>query len=313
MVRDRAAARPTSLDFVAGVVQRLSVLLGGGVAPMSTWAYLAERADAPEILVRVATSVREGRAVHAALVDAVARLPGDDEQAWRGLAAAWSVATDAGAPLAPALESLATSLRHLAQVRRDIDVALAGPVVTARVVMILPVVAVVFGLALGFNTLGILFGTIPGVGCLVVGLLLMVAARWWSSRLVRSARPSDLTPGLTLDLMAIAVSGGGALEGARSRVRRAVHLAGLADDVGTDATLDEVLALSQRAGVPAAGLLTSEAMDVRRRAKSEGERNAASLAVTLMLPLGVCVLPAFMLLGVAPLMISVVTTTVTSL
>ena len=37
---------------------------------------------------------------------------------------------------------------------------------------------------------------------------------------------------------------------------------------------------------------------------------AAVLAVRLMIPLGVCVLPAFMALGVAPLLIAVISSTV---
>jgi tight adherence protein B len=44
-----------------------------------------------------------------------------------------------------------------------------------------------------------------------------------------------------------------------------------------------------------------------------GERKAATLAVTLMLPLGLCILPAFMVLGVAPLLIAVISSTVTGL
>ncbi|MEO7348628.1 MAG: hypothetical protein ABIW32_02015 [Terrimesophilobacter sp.] len=71
-----------------------------------------------------------------------------------------------------------------------------------------------------------------------------------------------------------------------------------------------VFDLSQRAGVPAGALLRSEADRIRREASSAAERTAETLAVTLMLPLGLCVLPAFMLLGVAPLMISVLSSTI---
>ena len=89
--------------------------------------------------------------------------------------------------------------------------------------------------------------------------------------------------------------------------RRRVERCGIEaeDRSGAGATIAEVLALSSRAGVPAAALLRSEAEEARRDARSEGERKAATLSVTLMLPLGLCILPAFMLLGVAPLLISV--------
>jgi tight adherence protein B len=65
--------------------------------------------------------------------------------------------------------------------------------------------------------------------------------------------------------------------------------------------------------VPAAALLRSEAEEARREARSAGQAAAARLAVTLMLPLGLCILPAFMLLGVAPLLIAIVGSTVSML
>lgn len=67
----------------------------------------------------------------------------------------------------------------------------------------------------------------------------------------------------------------------------------------------DALALSASAGVPARELLRAIAADERRRARVEGRRAAARLSSTLLLPLGVCTLPAFVLLGVLPLVFSV--------
>ena len=58
-----------------------------------------------------------------------------------------------------------------------------------------------------------------------------------------------------------------------------------------------------------ADLLRAEAARRRRTARADGAARAAALGVRLMLPLGVCVLPAFVLLGVVPLIVSVVTGT----
>lgn len=296
------------LDTVASVVQRLAVLLAAGVVPASGWGYLAEDSDAG-VVPLVAVAAADGRPVSEAIVAAVEQAPSADEQAWRGLAAAWQVATDAGASLAPSLRQLASSLRDLSQTRRDLGVALVGPLATARMVMILPVVGVLFGLALGFDTLGTLFTTLPGWVCLVLGVGLMAIARRWNRKLVAGARPTLLTPGLSLDLMAIAVSGGASLARASAAVDEARMRCGLADDGGAVA-VEAALSLSRRAGVPAAALLRSEAEEARRDARSAGQAAAAKLAVTLMLPLGLCILPAFMLLGVAPLLIAIVTSTV---
>ena len=307
--RDRVA----DLEPLAAVVQRLGVLLAAGVAPSSGWAYVAEsaRGSSADAARAVAEAAAQGGSIADAIVD-VAGSRRADATAWRGLAAAWLVASDAGAPLASTLAELSVSLRSLAQNQRDLDTALAGPVATARMVMVLPVVGILFGMALGFDSIHVLFTTPPGLVCLTLGLLLMLLAQLWNRGLLRRARPTNLTPGLALDLMAIAVSGGASLARAERAVADARKTCGIASDA-SDTAIAEVLALSQRAGIPAAALLRSEATEARRAARSAGERTAATLAVTLMLPLGLCILPAFMLLGVAPLLIAVVSSTVTGL
>jgi tight adherence protein B len=271
-----------SFDDTARLVQRLSVLLAAGVTPTSAWRYL----DGYE-----------------GLVDG---LPGSLVAIDPGLAAAWRVATSAGAPLAPSLQQFAVGLRALGDAEREAQVALAGPVATARLVLALPVVGILFGMVLGFNTLGTLFTTVPGLLCLVVGVGLLLAARRWNRRLVAAARPRVALPGLRFELLAIAVAGGGSLD--RAVVSVDAALAEFDLDAPGDA--QAVLDLSRRAGVPAAALLRAEADETRRDARAAAQRAAAVLGVRLMIPLGVCVLPAFMALGVAPLLIAVIRSTV---
>jgi tight adherence protein B len=285
-----------SLAAVATVAQRLAVLLGAGVAPRSAWGYLGDAA--PRV---------NPEDIPGSLIESARRMAPLEAEAWRGLAAAWLVATDAGAPLAPALRAFAVSLRALAQAQRDAAVALAGPVATARLVMALPAVGLLFGLAMGFDTLGVLVGNPLGWACLASGAALIALGVRWNRRLVRSARPDAATPGLECELMAIAVSGGAALPQAWRSVDRALDRASL---TGQRARVDEVLELSRRAGVPAAELLRAEAEEARSDARASAQAKTARLAVRLMLPLGLCVLPAFMVLGVLPLMIAVVTSTV---
>jgi tight adherence protein B len=304
------AEPPPTAEAVASVVQRIAVLLAAGVGPASSWRYLAESPRGPttELYESVARRAREGESVADGILEGLPLVPVDHRSAWRGIAAAWQVATDAGAPLAPTLRDFASSLRALGQVQRDITTALAAPAATATMVGALPAVGMLFGLALGFDSLRVLFTTPQGLVCLALGLVLMVAARGWNRRLVRRASPSSVTPGLAFDLMAIAVSGGASIERARRAVEAALDRCGLPEDaVGA---VDEVLDLSARAGVPAAALLRSAADEARRSARSDGERRAATLSVTLMLPLGLCVLPAFMLLAVAPMLVAVISSTV---
>ena len=301
--------RAAGFETAATVVQRLAVLLDAGVSPTSAWQHAASGVDAP-VAAAVAGGVRDRGAVGHELVEnllaARAQAPQDERDAWAALAAAWAVATESGAPLAPTLRRFAGVLRSLAQGRRDVEVALAGPVATARIVLALPVVGLLFGMLLGFDALRILATTPAGWACLAVGALLVLGGIRWNRRLIHAARTLDATPGLALELLAIAVSGGASLDRARELVDRTLVEAGLAA-LGDGA--DPVLAFSRAAGVPAAALLHAEAEECRRAAAADGQRRAAELGTRLLLPLGVCILPAFIALGVAPIVLSIVSST----
>lgn len=291
--------RPPELSAVATVTQRLAVLLSAGVAPASAWRHVAASTGSP-----VAQAVVAG----ADLAGAASTTTGLEREAWRGLGAAWAVATESGAPLAPALRDFARSLRELGEAQRDARVALAAPVATARMVMALPAVGVLFGLALGFNTLATLFVTPLGWICLVVGGGLLLLASRWNGTLVAAARPPSATPGLACELMAIGMAGGASLDRCRAIVDAALSAHGIAAEPEVDAVLE----LSRAAGVPAAELLRSEAGELRASARATAQERAAALSVRLMLPLGLCVLPAFLALGVVPLLATVVSSTVVS-
>jgi tight adherence protein B len=301
----RARSGEESLAEVAAVTQRLAVLLAAGVTPASAWQHVAASTGS-EVASRVAMA--STASVSVAMIEAASGLDPLESGAWRGLAAAWAVATRAGAPLAPCLRRYSRSLRDLAQAQRDARVALAAPVATARMVLALPVLGVLFGMALGFNTLEVLFVTPIGWSCLAVGGTLMLVALRWNASMVAAARPKDPAPGIGCDLMAIAVSGGNALDGARAIVDETVKQFSLPAVTG----VDDVLELSRSAGVPAAELLGSEAEELRRAATARAQENAAALGVRLMLPLGLCILPAFMVLGVVPLLVAVISSTVGS-
>jgi tight adherence protein B len=293
-----------ALASVAAEVQRLAVLLGAGVPPAAAWGYLRPGAVVAPVAVAAARGIPLPRAITEALAHTT--VGPEENTAWRALAAAWAVASEVGAPLAPTLRGFAFSLRSLAQAQREIGIAPAAPAATARMVMALPVVGILFGLALGFDTAATL-ATPFGVGCLAAGAVLMLIAARWNRALVRGARPRELTPGLEYDLTAIAVSGGGALDRARDCVIRAMRDQDLER---SGVPPDGVLELSRRAGVPAAELLRSEAEEQRRSARADIQQRAEALSVTLMLPLGLCVLPAFMVVGVLPLVFTIVGSTV---
>ena len=103
------------------------------------------------------------------------------------------------------------------------------------------------------------------------------------------------------------MSGGASAERAAALVDEALVRGGI-EPLGADAS--ELLAFSAAAGVPAAALLRAQAVERRRTAAADAQRRAVLLGTKLLLPLGLCVLPAFVLLGVIPVVVALVSTTV---
>jgi tight adherence protein B len=284
------SAAPSAAD-VGATVLRVAVLLQAGLSPVRAWETVAESEDA------AARRVHDGAAQGDPLAAAIAREGG----AWQSVAAAWAIATTVGAPLADTLRGIAAALRDAQETTDDVRVTLAEPAGTARLMAWLPLVGLGLGAAMGFDTLTTLFTNPWGIGCLVLGATLIVAAHRWTSSLVKKAQPEGAIPGLRAELMAIALSGGASIDRARALV------ASVAPG-DRDEQVESVLDLSRRAGVPAVELLVATASLARHRARIDGRLGAARLASRLLLPLGVCTLPAFLLLGVAPMLLSVVST-----
>ena len=292
-------------DRIASAAEALAVLLDAGIAPPSAWRHVG-RASPHPLIRRVVALVEAGAPVE----DALAREAGGSgrDDGVSALAAAWIVAVAAGSPLSPALRGAAAALRDRAEVAREVEVALSGPRSTARLVGWLPLVGIGFSLLLGVDVLGVLTGTPVGVGLLGVGAMLAVAGRLWTAALVRRATPRGGIPGLEEELIVIGVGSGLSIERARRLVAEASDRLGL--DTADGAAVDEALELAERAGAPAAELLTSAAQQRRRSARASGRRAAADLGVRLLLPLALCVLPSFLLLGVAPMVLGLISSTV---
>lgn len=288
---------PTSHAHAAEEVRTLAVLLQAGAAPVAAWRHLAESGSSAA--ADVLADVERGRA----LVEAIRAVGG----MWRIVAAAWSIAATVGAPLGEVLRAIAAALEGAGDIRDEVAVALAEPAGTARLMLWLPLVGLLLGTALGFDTMTVLLTQPAGWFCLTAGLGLLLAARAWTRTLVRRATPAPGIPGIRAELLVVALTGGAAIVRARALVEQ--EITGETVPADDEQSIDRVLRLSAAAGVPAVELLRAEADRARRDARTAGRTGAARLSSRLLLPLGVCTLPAFMLLGVAPLILSVLSTT----
>ncbi|PWJ53341.1 hypothetical protein SAMN06264364_113100 [Quadrisphaera granulorum] len=99
-------------------------------------------------------------------------------------------------------------------------------------------------------------------------------------------------------------SAGASAESARGAAQTAI------DGVTDAGVADVVLALrrglwiAEQTGAPVAALLVSAAAELRRRRRRAGALAAARLGVRVVAPLGLCTLPAFGLLAVVPVLLS---------
>ncbi|MFK3836357.1 type II secretion system F family protein [Microbacterium sp. NPDC087868] len=293
MVRRRVRDVTHGAD-AATSVQTLAVLLQAGAMPTVAWRHLAETGDRHAIAI--VSRIDAGEPI-AAAIEA-------EGGVWVDLAAAWEIATTVGAPLAEVLRTLAETLRDAASAADDVRIALAEPAGTARLLLWMPLAGLLLGFALGFDTIGVITRNPIGAACVLAGGALVLLARAWTASLLRRARPSPGTPGMRAELVAVALAGGASID-------RAL---GLLDAVGSIAhggedRVPDVLELSRAAGVPAVELLRASAAQERHTSRVEGRLRASRLSTRLLLPLGVCTLPAFLLLGVAPMLLSVLTST----
>jgi tight adherence protein B len=171
----------------------------------------------------------------------------------------------------------------------------------------LPLVGLLMAAGLGIDVVGTLVGTPFGWALLSGGAALLLAGGAWTARLVRSAASRVPAPNAAFDMMAVALSGGLSVSMARHVVEEASQRTGL--DLGDARLLDRILQLAERAGAPIVELLASSSRQERRSARITGRSAATTLSVRLLLPLGACILPAFLLLGVAPVILAMISST----
>ena len=104
------------------------------------------------------------------------------------MVAAARLAGDVGAPLGGVLDAVSGALVAEAEARAEREASLAGPRATAQVLMWLPVLGALLGWALGADPLATATDGGAGTAAVSLGVLLLVAGRLWTARLVAAAR-----------------------------------------------------------------------------------------------------------------------------
>lgn len=270
-------------DDAAVIAERVAVLIGSGMPPDAAF--------------RAAGKIRRAQA--------------------HQLAPLIEVALHSGAPLGPALNAYAATLRDSAAAARGHDVAIAGPRATVRLITWLPIAGLVLAALLGFDVVHAISGSAIGSVCAGAGIALGVLGSVWSKKIMAMAAPRPEIVGMLFDLVALGLRGGlpaeDALRLARSRLPLQPGAEDGSDDSGDAGAVRAVLTFGLHSGVPVAALLHAEASLIRRRRVSEALMAVEQVSAKLLAPLGLCVLPSFLLLGVAPVVLSIVSSTVSGM
>lgn len=208
-----------------------------------------------------------------------------------------------GSPLSDGLLLVADTINSAQKLRDSHSAALAGPRAAARLMRFLPLACAVLGMLLGFNVVGFLFTTLPGIICLIVGAGMTAAASKWNSALIRRASDVDHYRGFPLALVALALHSGVALSKARETVEAVWPLSHEESECLYDA-----LTWSEKTGSPLRRVLDAERHNLLNVEIRRAHALAATLPVSLSAPVALCVLPAFIAWGIVPLLASVMST-----
>ena len=248
----------------------------------------------------------------------------------------------AGAPLATSLERAAEHAEERIDALLGRQSALAAPRATGRILSWLPLLGLGLGVLMGSDPVGVLTGSILGALTGLFGLGLAFAGRRWTAALVHRAEVESTRAGhtggeqalnaptvdtaLVLELLAAQLRAGLAPLAALGTLAEALNSRPLytvcqrlqmgsswgsawsGSAAGTFGELRDALAPAYTGGAPSTALLLSLADAHRLSERRAAERAAGRLSVALVVPLGLCSLPAFICLGIVPILISLLPT-----
>ena len=200
-------------------------------------------------------------------------------------------AISVGAPLGATLAALSAHQQNLSAFLREIESAQAVPRATRKLMLWLPLLGAAMGQLLGLETFSAR-GTTLGLVSFMLGLGLLYAGYSITAKMLnRSQAPNEL-PGLGWFRLGILLSAGESLSVAVSRS-------------GLSAIANESIALPTKTGARLSVLIQAQQREEIAQFASNKIYEAKQLAVSLLVPLGLTTLPAFLLFTVVPMLIGI--------
>lgn len=264
------------------------------------------RAALGELLAAGSSRARSGRRAAAALV------------------AACRFTDRLGAPLAGVLDLVADGIDESAAAEDARRIARSGPAMSSRVLTALPLLGVLAGEALGARPFERFTDGGIGTLCLLVGVSCLAAARVVSQRMLRRAEGDQsgagIDPAILCDLAGAGLESGASVPAVLDALGEAADLPDLGR-IGRELVLGvrwgaawdpcpgpaelvrDALEPAWVDGTSPVSLLARASAQLRTRRIADARARAEELGVRLVVPLGSLLLPAFLALGVVPVLL----------
>ncbi len=225
-----------------------------------------------------------------------------------------------GAPLAHILDAVADGLEDAEAVEEARRIASEGSRMSTRILLAMPLMGVIAAQALGAEPLKQFVSGGIGTVLAIVGLTCMVSAYFLSRYLMERARGKEeaIDPALACDLARAVLESGAAIpsvieslgEATRddqlARIGRELRLGVSWERAWEERAIDQLALALHSAwvdGIAPDDLLSRTARQIRARRLAEARTRAEALGVTLVVPLGSLLLPAFLALGLGPIIV----------
>lgn len=210
----------------------------------------------------------------------------------------WDFATRVGAPLKDALIELSALERDSRAADYELQQSLALPRATKNLMIWLPVFGLFLSQAFGLQPFSA-FQNPLGIFSFGVAIALLFFGERMAEKMIRALSMSNHSSSLNLLLLAIALRAGLGITEAKDLLPP--------KNAQDEKSLEDLLELSLSTGAPISQILISSAKENREANTSLAIQDARALSVKLLIPLGLTVLPAFLLLTVVPVLISQIT------
>ncbi|MDE2387028.1 MAG: hypothetical protein KGL77_04970 [Actinomycetales bacterium] len=256
-----------------------------------------------EVCSRYAALLDSGisaREVDLQLVEPISQL---DDEARARLERSVAYGRNLGIPLAELLRGMAHNANEFERRQRELRAAFAAPSSTAKIVTGLPLLSIAMAQLAGLNPIKALaFNPLAQISAGFGAVLL--ALGWFAMRrLIARATPTDSDPGQLLELFAQSLLAGLPARASLAATKNEIMSDHAEPDFGMRTQIAEaerLLEFSLRTGGALRQLVLASAELARSENFARQRMAIDRLSIRLMLPLGLVVLPAFVLVGVVP-------------